>query len=119
MNINELFSSKERERILRAIIFRTGPLSVGAVSKELDVSKGMVSQYLDILRRDGLLRRTKNRYSVLENTKTAAVRLLFNIGDFDTGVFNGFRFVKRAGLYGSWWTGRARLKLPNSPGRSS
>jgi hypothetical protein len=101
MNINELFSSKERERILRAIIFRTGPLGVGAISRELDVSKGMVSQYLDILRRDGILRRTKNRYSVLENTKTASVRLLFTISDFDAGVFDGFRFVKRAGLYGS------------------
>jgi predicted nucleotidyltransferase/predicted transcriptional regulator len=101
MNINELFSSRERERILRAIIFRTGPLSVGAISKELNVSKGMVSQYLDILRKDGILKRTKNKYKVLENTKTASVRLLFNIGDFDAGVFGNFKFVKRAGLYGS------------------
>jgi len=74
---------------------------VGGLSRELELSKGLISQYLDILRKGGLLKRTKNKYSVLENTKTASIRLLFNIGDLDTAVFNKFKFVKRAGLYGS------------------
>jgi predicted nucleotidyltransferase len=105
MNINQLFSTRERERILRAIIFQTGSLSVGALSRELKLSKGLISQYLNILRKDGILKRTKNKYNVLENATTASIRLLFNLGDFDAGVFGKFKFVKRAGLYGSFVKG--------------
>jgi len=101
MNITEMFSTRERERILRAIIFQTSPLSVGHLARSLKVSKGLVSQYLNILRKNGVLKKAKNRFLVQDNTKTTSIRLLFNIGDFDAGIFGRYGFVKRAGVYGS------------------
>jgi predicted nucleotidyltransferase len=101
MNITELFSTGERERILRAMIFQTAPLSVGSLSRSLKLSKGMVSHYLNILRKNGMLKRAKNKFIVPDNTKTSSIRLLFNLGDFDAGIFGRFKFVKRAGIYGS------------------
>lgn len=101
MNITEMVSTRERERILRAIIFQTAPLSVGQLARSLKVSKGLVSKYFNILQKNGMLKKAKNRFLVQDNTKTTSIRLLLNIGDFDAGLFGRFRFVKRAGIYGS------------------
>ncbi len=39
-----------------AVIFQTGPLSVNLMAKKLKLSKGLVSMYMDILAREGVVK---------------------------------------------------------------
>jgi len=105
MNIIGLFSTKERLALLRAVIYRAGPFGVGELARKTGLSKGLVSQFLKMMRKEGLLGRKGNRYTVSENLKTASVRLFLNLSGFDSAVLRKFKFVRRAGLYGSFAKG--------------
>ena len=42
MNLNSIFSTKERIKILSGIIYTQGPIKHSDVAKELKVSKGLI-----------------------------------------------------------------------------
>ena len=105
MNITALFSTVERLALVRAVIFRAGPFGVGELARKTGLSKGLVSQFLRTMQKEGLLERKKNEFFVAENVKTASVRLLLDLSGFDAALFRKFKFVKRAGLYGSFSKG--------------
>jgi len=60
MNINILFSSNKRVKILNKIIFSDNPVAVNKTAKELKLSKGLVSKYFNLLVSGKVLKRHKN-----------------------------------------------------------
>ena len=105
MHIENLFSTKERVKILEKVIYRTSYLSVNDVARKLKLSKGLVSKYFSILYKEDILRERKNKFFISNNYKVKAIKLLFNFYRFRPNFFNKFKFIKAAGLYGSYAKG--------------
>lgn len=101
MNTPQIFSTKERILILQKALFSSKPLSVNIVAKELRLSKGLISKYFDILAKEKILKKIKNKFFVLDNLFVRSIKILFNINNFDLRIFKKFKFVKSVGLYGS------------------
>jgi len=99
--MENIFSTKERIKILRAVIFSEQPISVNAVAAKLKISKGLVSKYLDVLLRKSIAKKSKGKYLIVNSPITKAAKILLNITGIDTGIFKKFNFVEAAGLYGS------------------
>ena len=106
MNIHRLLSTKERVRILKFILYKTSPLYVNEVAKNLGLSKGLVSKFFGILSRENILKKTNNKFTVQNNLNTSAIKILLNLDDFDTNTFKKFKFVKGTGVYGSFVKGK-------------
>lgn len=99
--MNEIFSTSERIKILKAVILDKNPLSVNAVASSLNLSKGLVSKYLDVLLKAGIAKKSAGKYIITNSAMTKAVRILLNIADINAAIFEKFSFVKAVGLYGS------------------
>lgn len=106
MNIHRLLSTKERVRILKFVLYKTSPLYVNEVAKNLGLSKGLVSKFFSILSRENILKKTNNKFTVQDNLNTSAIKILLNLDNFDTNTFKKFKFVKGVGLYGSFVKGK-------------
>jgi predicted nucleotidyltransferase len=111
--LTELFKTEERAKILRYVMFRSG-FSVSEVSRAAGVNKGLVSRYLHILEKLGLLERDGRRYALLDGALSRVVRLLLNLEKLDVPIlvmepFDGLKGFKGLGLYGSWASGTNRL----------
>ncbi|MCW3989093.1 MAG: nucleotidyltransferase domain-containing protein [Candidatus Bathyarchaeota archaeon] len=106
MNIPALFSTPERVKILTHVIYRTTPFGVSQVARELNLSKGLVSMYLNHLTDEGILDKKNGKHAVLDRKNTRAIRTLLNINRIDTDIFKKYDFVEAAGLYGSHAKGR-------------
>lgn len=65
MNIHELLSTRERVEILEFILNKRGQITVSGVAHGLGVSKGLVSKFFNILRKERILRKKKE--SILSN----------------------------------------------------
>jgi predicted nucleotidyltransferase len=101
MNIEKVFSTKERGKILREIIFRVDVFGVNEVAKTLGLSKGLVSKYFEILSKEDIIKRKGGKFIVLDNNTVKSLRIMLNILKINTGIFKKHSFVKAAGLYGS------------------
>lgn len=102
MNIENLLSTKERIRILGSVIFQTGHLSVNLIAKKLKLSKGLISMYMDILTREGVVRRAKGKFLVNHGASfVKGIKVLVNISGMDTRIFKKYPFVEAVSLYGS------------------
>jgi len=101
VNIEALFSTGKRLRILGAIIYSMGQLRVNRTAGDLGLSKGLVSKYFDLLVKQGILRKVGAYFEVRDGVETRAVRILLNLSRFDTGFFGRYGFVRGVGLYGS------------------
>ena len=101
MNMEQIFSTKERIKILGEVIFRTDSLSVNNVSFKLGLSKGLVSKYFDILTKGNILKKTKGKVFVADSSMVKAVKILLNVRGIPVRVFKKHSFVLSAGLYGS------------------
>ena len=100
--MKNLFSTKERIKILTAVIFQTGPISVNQIASGLELSKGLVSKYLDILVRERIAKRAGGKFLVnQEDAGVRGIKILLNIRQIDIGLFKKFRFIQAVGLYGS------------------
>jgi predicted DNA-binding transcriptional regulator len=87
MKLNVLFSSKDRIRILEGIVFRESVFGVSEISRELKLSKGLISKYLNSLTREGLLKKSNGKFAVDNNANTRTVRILLNINSIRRDVF--------------------------------
>jgi len=105
MKIDEIFSTADRVSILRATIYRRGALGVSGVAEETGLSKGLVSKYLRIMARNGILKRHGSKFAVSNSVAARAARLMLNLSMLDERLFTGFGFVKGAGIYGSFAKG--------------
>lgn len=99
--MEKIFSTKERIKILKAVIFSEQPISVNVIAVRLKISKGLVSKYLDVLLKEGIAKKSNGKYLIVDSTITKGVKILLNIADIDVVVFKKFDFVEAVGLYGS------------------
>ncbi|MEW6614193.1 MAG: nucleotidyltransferase domain-containing protein [Thermodesulfobacteriota bacterium] len=99
--MESIFSTKERIKILKSVIFSEQSISVNVIAARLNISKGLVSKYLDILAKEGIARRSNGKYLVTNSAVTKATKILLNITGIDVKIFKKFDFVEAVGLYGS------------------
>lgn len=100
-NLEKLFSSKERVKILNTILYLDRTFGVVEIARKLKLSKSLVSKYFELLTRMRILKKTKNKFSVINNSLVKSIRIMFNIQKINANIFRKYKFVKAAGLYGS------------------
>ena len=91
--MESIFSTKERIKILKAVIFSDQPISVNVIAVKLKISKGLVSKYLDVLLREGITKRSNGKYLIVDSTITKGAKILLNITGVDVGIFKKFDFI--------------------------
>ena len=99
--MEKIFSTKQRIKILQAIIFKTGNISVNNTANQLRLSKGLVSKYFDILAKMGILRKINGKLRITDSSLVKGIKILLNIKNIDLNIFKRFPFVRSVGLYGS------------------
>jgi predicted nucleotidyltransferase len=99
--MESLFSTSQRIKILGAVIFRTGSVSVNNIASQLGLSKGLVSKYFQILLKERILKKEKGKLVVADNASVKAVKILLNLRRIDMRIFSKYPFVTAVGLYGS------------------
>ena len=99
--MERVFSTKERIKILKAVIFSDQLISVNVIAARLKISKGLVSKYMDVLLKEGIAKKSNGKYLIVDSPITKAAKILLNITSIDAGIFKRFDFVEAAGLYGS------------------
>lgn len=99
--MESLFSTSERIKILEAVIFRTGNVSVNNIASQIGLSKGLVSKYFQILLKEQILKKEKGKLVVADSKSVKAVKILLNVRQIDTRIFSKYPFVTAVGLYGS------------------
>lgn len=103
MNIQELFSTEERSRILEHVMFREN-LRVTQISRALSLSKGLVSTFMRTLQANGLVRKAGNLYTPTDGFVAREVRRLINLSKVKLRRIDKEGIVG-LGLYGSWARG--------------
>jgi len=101
MNIEKIFSTKERVKICDEIIYYDAVFGVNEVAKKLGLSKGLASKYFEILTKEGVIRKKGKKFIVLSNSTVKALKIMLNIRKIKSGIFRRYTFVEAAGLYGS------------------
>jgi len=105
MNLDEIFSTKERVKILDFAMYETEPLKVNKVAAELKLSKGLISKFFNILLKEEILIKKGSNFLITKNTRVKAIKIMLNLSAFDTKTFRKYSFVKSAGIYGSYIRG--------------
>lgn len=103
MNLQELFSTDERLRTLKYVMFREDE-RVSTISRELGLSKGLVSKFMRTLRTNGLVRKVGNLYSPTDNFISREVRRIINLSKIRLRRMDR-KGIIGLGLYGSWARG--------------
>jgi predicted nucleotidyltransferase len=101
MKLSKLLSTEKRERILNEVLFKEGEISVVDISRNLNISKGFVSKYFSLLATQKIVKKIKNKYTVVDNLDVRLLKILFNLKRFSKFNFKRYRFVEGVGLYGS------------------
>jgi predicted nucleotidyltransferase len=105
MNIEGLFSTKERIKILNRVIYKSDYISVNKIARDIKLSNGLVSKYLNLISKEGIIKRVDGKFVVKNSIQTKTVKILLNLNAFDADFFKKYRFVKGSGLYGSFAKG--------------
>lgn len=105
MNINQIFSTPERERILTEALY-VEEVSVSEVARRLGLSKGLVSQYFGALAKEEIFNRIGKKFSVNQRSpKVIALKILINM-KWLSEISSILKEMKGSiGLYGSWADG--------------
>ena len=99
--MENIFSTKQRLKILQDIIFKSNTISVNIIAKQLRLSKGIISKYFDILANEKVLKRTGGKFLVSDDSLVRGIRVLLNVKNINANIFKKYPFVKVVGLYGS------------------
>lgn len=104
--LEKLLTTGERAKMLEHVLAETEALKVGKTAKELNISKGMVSQFFRILLEYGILeKKDKKVYVNFQNYKTKELKRFLNISKLDVSELKGIKEVTGIGVYGSWISG--------------
>lgn len=105
--IYDLFSSREREKIIRLLLDNPSkPYQVREVSRNLKISSGGVSGYFSYLTKAGILKRSRNAFRVkTDHPFTKVLKIFINVSRLQTGVVNKISGMTGMGVYGSWANG--------------
>lgn len=98
-----LFRSEQRITLLRSIL-TISSCTVQQIAVKTGLSKGLVSPYLSLLEREGMLERKDRLYMLKFSPLTIAIKRLLNI-DLVSHVFKKPVWASGAGMYGSWSEG--------------
>jgi len=101
MNIPRLFSTLERVAILKHIIYLKREFGVIETAKAVQLSKGLVSKYFEILVDEKVLRNKETKFIVANRTLVKGIRIMLNIQSIEPTLFRKYKFVRAVGLYGS------------------
>lgn len=85
--MENIFSTKQRIKILKAILFKTGNISVNNIANQLRLSKGLVSKYFDILAKMGILKRVNGKLRITDSPLVKGIKILLNIRNIDVNIF--------------------------------
>ena len=99
--MEDIFSTKERIRILESIIFKESNISVNSIASQLKLSKGLISKYFEILSKEGIVKKTEGKAFITDSSFVKGIRILFNMKNVNPKIFKKYPFVKSAGIYGS------------------
>jgi len=99
--MENIFSTKERIKILKAVIYEKDLISVNNIAAELKLSKGLVSKYLDILTKNDIAEREKGKFIIKSSPVTKGIKIILNLMEINPRIFRKYPFVKSAGIYGS------------------
>ena len=99
-DLSALFRTGERITLLRAAL-NVPACTVQQITSKTGLSKGLVSPYLALLEREGLLKKTDRTYRLTFSPLTVAVKRLLNI-DLVSAVFKKPAWASGIGMYGSW-----------------
>jgi len=99
--MENIFSTRQRIKILQTILFKTNSISVNNIAAQLGLSKGLISKYFDILARKEILKKVNGKFFVTDFPLIKGVKILLNIRGIDFKVFKKYPFIKTVGLYGS------------------
>jgi len=105
MNIYKILSSKERQKILEDILYKEKAFRVGRVSSRLNLSKGLISEFFNLLVGEGILRKKGTEFIVQDNLCVSALKVLLNLNGFNPNIFREYKFVIGAGFFGSFVKG--------------
>ncbi len=100
MNINEVLSTKERVKLLENIIYKEKEFGVNEIARQLNLSKGLVSKYFEILVKERILKK-KRKFYIQNNELVKGLKILFNLQKINPKIFKKYKFVKAVGVYGS------------------
>ncbi|MBU3897234.1 MAG: nucleotidyltransferase domain-containing protein [Nanoarchaeota archaeon] len=103
MNIQNLFSSKERIKMINYIM-NANQIRVSQTAKELTLSKGLVSGYFSLLTKEGIMKKTENGFEIAYSPMTKAIKILLNINSIDITSMSNLK-PEAIGLYGSYANG--------------
>lgn len=98
-----LFRTKERMLLLR-VVLSLPDCTVQQITTKSGLSKGLASQYLALLEREGLLERNKRIYQLKFCPLTIAIKCLLNV-DLVLAAFKKPSWARGIGMYGSWAEG--------------
>ena len=98
-----LFRTRERITLLRATL-DVPACTVRQIASKTGLSKGLVSPYLALLEREGLLGKDKRSYQLKFSPLTIAVKRLLNL-DCITSVLEKPAWASGIGMYGVWAEG--------------
>jgi len=99
--MKNIFSTKERIKILQEIIFKTDRISVNNIANQLRLSKGLISKYFNILVKERILKKVHSKFSVVNSPLAKGIRILLNIKNIEIKIFKKYSFIESVGLYGS------------------
>jgi len=99
--MENIFSTRERIRILETVIYKRDSISVNSIANQLKLSKGLVSMYFDILVKKGIAKKSSGKIFINNSLLTKGIKILFNINRINTKIFKKYSFIKFVGLYGS------------------
>jgi hypothetical protein len=102
-DLSALFRTWQRITLLRAAL-NVPTCTVQQIVAKTGASKGLVSPYLALLEREGLLVRRDRTYLLNNSAMTSAVKRLLNI-DLVSRVFHKPGWALGIGMYGSWADG--------------
>jgi len=102
-NLPALFQSEERITLLRTVL-TTPACTVQQITTKTGLSKGLISPYLALMEREGILERKGRTYMLKFSPMTVAVKRLLNI-DRIAAVFIKPAWASGTGMYGSWAEG--------------
>jgi len=102
-DLSALFRTAERITLLRAALL-VPSCTVQQIAAKTGLSKGLVSPYLALLEREGLLERTGRTYRLAFSPVTVAVKRLLNT-DLVTSALHKPAWASGIGMYGSWALG--------------
>lgn len=101
--LSKLFKTSERVKIFETVLKRDS-VTVTEISQDTNLSKGLVSRYLNIMKDSGFLERKNQKYIVKKQPKTRAIKLLLNLENLKWEEIRP-EWGLSAGLYGSWASG--------------